>query len=100
MANGTFARIRDILKSNMSELFDRAADTEKMIRQSVGSPVYRSTSIGRASMQNQIKNTQGMTRMTGISVGAHAPALPSRAVRPTRSLFLPCKLVWSRQDAR
>ncbi len=35
MAKGTFARIRDILKSNMSELLDRAEDPEKMIRQMV-----------------------------------------------------------------
>jgi phage shock protein A len=35
MAKGTIARIRDILKSNMNEMLDRAEDPEKMIRQMV-----------------------------------------------------------------
>lgn len=35
MAKGSFARMTDILKSNISELLDRAEDPEKMIRQMV-----------------------------------------------------------------
>jgi phage shock protein A len=35
MAKGTFSRMADILKSNISELLDRAEDPEKMIRQMV-----------------------------------------------------------------
>ncbi|MFT5089419.1 MAG: phage shock protein A [Candidatus Latescibacterota bacterium] len=35
MAKGTIARMRDILKSNMNEMLDRAEDPEKMIRQMV-----------------------------------------------------------------
>ena len=35
MAKGTIARIRDILKSNMNEMLDRAEDPEKIIRQMV-----------------------------------------------------------------
>ena len=100
MANGTFARVRDILKSDTNELLDRAKNQQKMIRQSVDMPVYRPTPIERASVQNQIENTQVVNRMTDTTAGPHAPTQAPRAVRSTRRSFLPCKLVWSRQDAR
>ena len=35
MAKGTFARMTDIVKSNINELLDRAEDPEKMIRQMI-----------------------------------------------------------------
>ena len=68
MAKGTFARMADILKSNINELLDRAEDPEKMIRQMIREmeeAVNKATaSVGTAVANNKRLEQQHNERKT------------------------------------
>ena len=61
MAKGTFARMADILKSNINELLDRAEDPEKMIRQMVRE-MEEAVNKATASVGTAVANNKRLER--------------------------------------
>ena len=99
MAKGTFARMADIVKSNINELLDRAEDPEKMIRQMVREmeeAVNKATaSVGSAVANNKrlerqhgerLKSVEEWQRKAERSVGAGDDELARRALERKATL--------------
>ena len=61
MAKGTFARMTDIVKSNINELLDRAEDPEKMIRQMIRE-MEEAVSKATASVGTAVANQKRLER--------------------------------------
>ncbi len=61
MAKGTLSRIRDILKSNINEMLDRAEDPEKMIRQMVRD-MEEAVNKATASVGTAVANNKRLER--------------------------------------
>lgn len=61
MAKGTFARMADIVKSNINELLDRAEDPEKMIRQMIRE-MEEAVSKATASVGTAVANHKRLER--------------------------------------
>ena len=64
MAKGAFSRMADILKSNISELLDRAEDPEKMIRQMVRE-MEEAVNKATASVGTAVANQKRLERQYG-----------------------------------